>query len=117
MTGRKRSDGQTDDGLMVSSNHFVHPDWEFTVPTDADSWNSLARRANMITRAVENKEKNDVRSMKAIMSTPIENGGPYHDLTRYQMVVEPGNMTIHLKLSCNENWVELPMSLYLRARQ
>ena len=67
--------------------------------------------------AEENKGKNNIETMKTTMSTPIENGGPYHDVTRYQMVVEPGDMTIHLKLSCNRNWVELPMSQYLRARQ
>lgn len=138
--GVKRVPAQN--GLMMSTNHYVHPDWEFAVPTDADSWNSLARRANIAARAEEYRkhpqpavealpqqddshrtQQQNVRTginvgtMKSIMSTPIEEGGPYHSQTRYQLVVEPGSMALHLKLSCHENWVALPMSHFLRARQ
>ena len=115
--GVRRSDGQTPDGLMLSTNHYVHPDWEYAVPTDADSWNSLARRANMLVRAEEYKGRMDVGTMKAIMSTPIDGGGPWHIHTRYQLVVELAEMAVQMKVSCGENWVELPLTRYLDSRQ
>lgn len=115
--GVKRSDGQTPDGLMAGTNHYVHPEWKFPVPSDAESWDSQTRRANILALAEEYKGKIDVERMKVIMSTPIVEGGPRHPLTRYQMVVEPAGLTVHLKLSCNDSWAELPMYQYLVSRQ
>ena len=115
--GVKRSDGQTPDGLVAGTNHYVHPEWTFAEPTDAESWNSQTRRANILALAEEYKGKVDVETMKAIMSTPIAEGGPRHPQTRYQLVVDPGNMTIHMKLSCNDSWAGLPMYQYLSSRQ
>ncbi|MDO5442033.1 MAG: C45 family peptidase [Bacteroidia bacterium] len=114
--GARRSDVLTPDGLMVSTNHYVHPDWEYPIPSDADSWNSLARRANMLDRVEENKGKIDVETMKAIMSATIEGGGPYHPLTRYQLVVEPAEMTVHMKLSCNSGWSRIDLGQYLNSK-
>lgn len=115
--GVKRSDGQTPDGLTVGTNHYVNPEWEFPVPSDAESWDSQTRRANILTLAEEYKGKIDVERMKVIMSTPMEEGGPRHPWTRYQMVVEPAGLNMHLKLSCNDSWTELPMYQYLVSRQ
>lgn len=115
--GVKRSDAVTPDGLMVSTNHYAHPEWEYPTPADADSWNSLSRRANMLSRADENKGKIDVGAMEAIMSTSIEDGGPYHHLTRYQLVVVPSDMTISINLSCYGRWVDLDLKNVLTDRK
>ncbi len=107
--GAKRSDSLTPNGLMLATNHYVNPEWAFATPCDADSWNSLTRRANMAQRAQDHKGGIDVGAMKDLMSTPIEAGGPYHDKTRYQIIVEPGRMMLHLNVVGGDGWVSLEM--------
>ena len=87
--GVRRGDVMTKNGLMISTNHYVNPEWSFAVPTDKTSWNSISRRCNLAGKAEEYKGRIDVEKMKEIMSTPMEAGGPMHSLTRYQIVAVP----------------------------
>lgn len=110
--GVRRGDGMTPEGLMVSANHYVNPQWNFPMPEDHESWNSISRRCNMLERSEEFKGDMDVSRMKAIMGTSINDGGPYHDLTRYQLIIVPEDLALHINIPCNGEWAELKMSQY-----
>lgn len=107
--GVKRGDTVTPDGLMVSTNHYSNPEWGFPIPAEDSCWNSGKRRANLLKYAGEHKGAIGVPQMKEIMSTPISEGGPFHDLTRYQIVAVPSEMTLHIKVPYNAEWMEISM--------
>lgn len=111
--GVHRGDKQTPEGLLVSSNHYVHPDWPFCTPTDEESWLSISRRCHLLQQAEQHKGHIDVERMQQIMMTPIEEGGPHHPYTRYQMVVVPADMTLRLRIPNLTDWAEIPLMTYL----
>lgn len=110
--GVRRGDVTTEPGLMISTNHYVNDGWTFTVPSDADSWNSITRRRNLAEMAMQNKGHIDADKMMEIMSTPIENGGPKHNLTRYQIVAVPEDMTLYIYVPCNGKWTKVSLGEY-----
>ena len=106
----------TDKGLMVSTNHYVNDGWGFPIPGDAESWNSITRRSNLLDMAERHKGSIDVEMMKEIMSTSIEDGGPAHFLTRYQIVAVPENMSLNIFVPCVGDWVEVDLEEYFKIR-
>ena len=44
----KQGGNDLPEGLLVSTNYYVNPDWEFDVPSDEASWEGLTRRSNLI---------------------------------------------------------------------
>lgn len=110
--GVERGDISTEKGLMISTNHYVNDGWPFARPTDETSWNSITRRNNLRRKAEEYKGRIGVEKMKEIISTSLEDGGPMHYLTRYQIVAVPEDMTLHIHIPSSGKWVELKMSEY-----
>lgn len=110
--GVRRGDNMTDAGLMVSTNHYVHNSWEYPLPSDENSWDSITRRRNILDRAQEFKGSIGIEKMKEIMGTPIAEGGPMHINTRYQIVAVPEDMTLHIKVRGQSEWSEINLSEY-----
>lgn len=102
--GMQRGDVSTPDGLMVMTNHYVSENWPFTQPDDGASWISQTRRKNLLARAEQHKGTIDVKTMQQIMGTSIEEGGPKHELTVYQLVFAPQRMTLWMKISHLTDW-------------
>lgn len=111
--GVRRGDVMTGDGLMISTNHYVNDGWSFSTPDDENSWNSIRRRSNLEKMALQYKGAIDVERMKAIMSTSLEEGGPQHSLTRYQIVAVPEDLILHIHFPYNGKWVTLDMKEFL----
>ncbi len=111
--GVKVGDSTPPEGLMMRTNHYVNPQWTYSIPSDTDSWNSITRLSNMAALAGRYKGRIDVPLMKSIMSTSIADGGPCHNLTRYQIVAVPEKLTLHIYLPYRAEWVELNMSDYI----
>ena len=107
--GVRRGDEMTPDGLMIGTNHYVNDDWPFNTPSDETSWNSIIRRRNIAFKAEQSKGNIGVEEMKEIMSTSLEDGGPKHHLTRYQIVAVPEDMLLYINIPSNGKWVELDM--------
>lgn len=110
--GVKRGDTVTPEGLMINTNHYSNGEWEFPLPEDRDSWNSITRRANLLDCARKYKGSFDVERMKRVMSLTIDNGGPYCHLTRYQIIAIPSDKVLHIRPAGEENWTALDMSKY-----
>ena len=107
--GVRRGDRCLDTGLMASANHYVNPAWKFPETDDAHSWNSLSRYRNILDMAERNKGEIGVERMKELMSESIENGGPRHKFTRYQIVAVPEELCLHICLPCYGRWSEIRM--------
>ncbi|MCQ2137656.1 MAG: C45 family autoproteolytic acyltransferase/hydrolase [Bacteroidales bacterium] len=114
--GARRGDMATPDGMMAAANHYVNGGWPFVCPTNEDSWNSITRRCNLVNLAETYKGGIDVERMKEIISTPIAEGGPKHDLLRYQIVTVPEDLVMHIKLPCNGRWSAIDMKKYLKQK-
>lgn len=108
--GVKRGDSMTDKGLMISTNHYVNDEWRFPVPNDACSWNSITRRCNLAARAHSLKGTIDVETMKRIMCTPIEDGGPSHSLTRYRIIAVPEELTMYIYVPYLDRWTKINLT-------
>ncbi|MDO5435027.1 MAG: C45 family peptidase [Clostridia bacterium] len=113
-TGVKRADQFTPDGLLVSTNHYVHPDWPGPIPDDLHSWNSVTRRAHLLKLAETNKGRIDAVRMKELLDLTLENGGATDELTVYQIVVEPETMFLSLKISGACDWISVDLGSFLR---
>ena len=96
--GCHRAENVTPDGLMAFTNHYLSPEWQYAQPADDSSWNSLTRRKNLLAMASEHKGRIDAAAMCRIMETPIGQGGPLHEHTRYQMVFEPAAMKLMVRI-------------------
>ena len=110
--GVKRGDEMTEPGLMVATNHYVHDTWAFRVPSDEESWMSITRRCGLLDRGRKFKGAIGVEKMKEIMSTPLEEGGPFNANTRYQIVAVPEDLTLHVNFPYNGKWAEIDMKEY-----
>ena len=110
--GVRRGDVMTDDGLMLSTNHYVNDDWPYNIPDDDNSWNSITRRSNLYEQASKFKGEIDVEKMEEIMSTSLDDGGPMHDLTRYQIVAVPEDLILYIKIPDMGRWASVDMDRY-----
>ena len=59
--GFKQGGSDLPDGLLVSTNYYVNPEWLFAQPTDQASWQGLTRRNNLIALSENAKGKMDAQ--------------------------------------------------------
>ena len=102
------------DGLLVSTNYYVNPDWLFAVPSDAASWEGLTRRKNLIALCEAEKGKIDEQAMMKIIGTPLEAGGAQNELTVYQIVAVPETRMMWLRVIGGAGWTQIDLAGFLR---
>jgi len=113
----KRGDGILPEGLMVSTNYYVNPDWLFTKPTDEQCWNGITRRNNLINLCEASKGALDVQKMKEIIGTKLEEGGAMNSMTVYQMVVTPETKSLWMRVTGGEeSWLQIDLSGFLHGK-
>ncbi|MDR3354122.1 MAG: C45 family autoproteolytic acyltransferase/hydrolase [Synergistaceae bacterium] len=99
-------------GLMVATNHFTEPSWGLPRPDDLKFSRTRTRRQNLLNLAEHFKGSIDVPRMKKIMDTRIEDLGATSDRTVYQIIAEPGSMTVSLKIPDLTEWTDIPMRAF-----
>ncbi|MDO4537859.1 MAG: C45 family autoproteolytic acyltransferase/hydrolase [Coriobacteriales bacterium] len=109
----KHGEDDLPDGLLVSTNYFVNPEWLFAKPTDANSFDAVTRRENLIKLCEEQKGKLDEAKMMEIIDKPLDDGGPKCDLTVYQMVVTPKTKTLWLQITGGSAWTQVDLNSFL----
>ena len=105
------------EGLLVSTNYYVNPDWLFAKPSDEASWEGLTRRSNLIKLCEAEKGKMTEEKMMRIIETPIKDGGAENELTVYQLVVVPGTMTLWLRVIGGSDWTPVDLGSFLIQEQ
>ena len=112
--GTRRAESFTPYGLLVSTNHYIHPGWPWPVPDDAHSWSSPTRRKNLLHLAEVNKGQINADTMCGILDLPLEAGGVTDELTVYQMVVEPETLSLRLKIAGACDWTHIDLASFLK---
>lgn len=114
--GVKHGEDALEEGLLVSTNYYLNPDWEFPIPSDEASWQGITRRNNLISLCEENKGKIDENCMMDIIETSVDDGGAMSDLTVFQLVVIPGTFTIWVRVvdSPNAEWTQIDLSAWMK---
>ncbi|MBR5109629.1 MAG: alpha/beta hydrolase [Clostridia bacterium] len=102
------------EGLLVSTNYYVNSDWQFSVPSDAASWEGITRRKNLIALCEAAKGQIDAQTMMGIIETPIEEGGAQNALTVYQMVAVPETRMVWLRVIGGTDWIQINLSGFLQ---
>ena len=99
-------------GLLVSTNHFVDPDWGLVLqPT---GFRSILRRDNLLALGKTYKGKIDPSMMMNILDTPMDKGGATWPLegdirTVYQIVAVPGNRALWVKVPGFQEWTPVDL--------
>jgi hypothetical protein len=100
-------------GLMVATNHFTEPSRGLPKPDDKKFGATRARRQNLLKLAEHFKGSIDMSRMKKILDTRIEDLGATTGNTVYQVIAEPGTMTISLKVPGMIDWTDIPIGEFL----
>jgi len=114
--GVKHGESENPEGVLVSTNYYLNTEWDFPVPSDADSWNAISRRENLLKLLEYKKGSVDVAAMQAIIATPFEEGGAMLDLTVYQLVVVPETLELWIRVIDVEDdaWYSVKLSDLLK---
>ncbi len=111
----KRGGGDLSDGLLVSTNYYVNPDWLFSTPSDSASWSGITRRNNLIDLCEKQKGKLDEAKMMELINKTVEEGGAKNELTVYQMVVVPKDKTLWLQITGGSEWTKIDLASFLNS--
>ena len=111
--GVKHGETTLPEGLLVSTNYFVNPDWQFTTTSDAACWKGITRRNNLIKLCEASKGTIDYQKMQQIVETPLDDGGAMNENTVYQMVVTPETPTLWLRVIGATDWLRIELSEFL----
>ncbi len=111
--GVKKGEATLPEGLMVSTNYFVNPEWLFAQPSDEACWGGITRRNNLITLCEASKGAIDDEKMKQIIGTSLADGGAMNQLTVFQMVVTPQTMSLWLRVTGGDGWLKIDLSGFL----
>lgn len=114
--GVKRGDGITPQGLMIQTNHYVNPEWDFPVPDDGACWRSITRQCNIGKYVNDRKGKMDVEMVKKLIRKDInEEGVMFRNternmpVTMYQLVVVPEAKTIWVHITNIDSWQKVEL--------
>ena len=111
--GVKQGGADLPEGLLVSTNYYVNPDWLFATPSDTASWEGLTRRGNLISLCEASKGRIDEQIMMNIIETPLEEGGAQNELTVFQIVAVPETRMIWLRVIGGADWTQIDLSGFL----
>lgn len=106
-----------EDGLLAAANHFISPNWVNTpLAESCGTASSLNRRANLLKCAheyLDNGQRIGLPEMTAIMDKSIAEGGAKVAGTLFQVIAEPAEQTLHIKLK-NGSWTAIPLTNILK---
>jgi len=113
----RRRNGDTE-GLLVATNHFTDPSWGIVLQDNA-GFETVRRRENLLALGHKNKSKINVKIMKEILDTPMNDGGATWPSggrirTAYQIITVPDSLQIWLKVPGFQDWTGVELKSLLR---
>lgn len=113
----RRRSGDTE-GLLVSTNHFTDPSWGIDLHDNA-GFETVRRRENLLALGHKNKGKINVKIMKEILDTSMNEGGATWPVggsirTAYQIIAIPDSLQIWLKVPGFQDWTGVELKGLLR---
>jgi hypothetical protein len=109
----KRRQGQ--DGLLIGTNHFIHPGWNLPPLTNQEGIkDSKIRYDNLQTMAQKYKGEINAAKMMELLDIPMDKGGATPtDKSIYQFVAMPADLKIWVKALTYSEWMEVDLKLIL----
>jgi len=105
--------GQDRKGLLVSTNHFVDPNWGIALPDDEQNELTVTRRNNLLSLAEVYKGSFDEEIMMEVLDTKIDDGGATQQSeTIYQIIAIPEKRLIWLQAPGNFVWQKIDLNLF-----
>jgi len=105
----KRRQGQ--DGLLIGTNHFIHPAWNLPPSTYPDGIKDSKKRYDHL-QALAQKHKGiiDAEKMMKILDLPVDKGGATPmDRSIYQFVAMPADLKIWVKAPTYSEWTAVDL--------
>ena len=104
----KRIDGEND-GFLVATNHYVHPDWSIPPLPNDDS--SVIRRNNLLLLGEKYKGQFNEQKMMEVLDTNMEDGGATKpEETIYQIVAVPEKLKMWIKIRDLQDWTQIDLN-------
>lgn len=105
-------------GLLVSTNHFVHPSWDLA-PQDNNEFKSRIRRKNLLDLGRRATGPIDAQTMMDILDTPMDKGGATwpdkgNIRTIYQIMVIPRDRSIWVKIPGYQDWTAINLQRFFQ---
>lgn len=117
----KRRSGDSE-GMLVATNHFVHPSWDRPAPLPGDFLMTLERRANLLSIGKKHKGKFNIEKIKDVLDTKVDKGGATHiGKTVLQVIIAPEKLLMYVKAPDFQDWtrfdLEAPLNRCLSTGQ
>lgn len=111
MTTFKVKRRQSQDGLLIGTNHFISPGWPPPPAKYEDAIkDSKERYDNLKALAEKYKGRIDALAMMEIMDVPEDRGGATpQDRSIYQFVAAPADLKIWVKALTYSDWTEVDL--------
>ena len=108
------------DGVLAAYNSFVPPypeEWSGKI-TDPPSTDRDPRYANLIALADSDRFRGnlDVETMKDLMDLDVENGGAVLRRTVYQVIAQPGTLTLWIRALDYSDWQQVSLADLFESR-
>jgi hypothetical protein len=98
------------DANFASTNFYLSDAWHgIPAPTDETTWMGVTRRNNLLNLSAAEKSF-DIKTFESLMDKNIKDGGAVWDLTVYQIIFDPSDLSLYLKVhSSAAKWVRVPL--------
>ncbi len=94
---------------FVSTNFYLHQDWDMPIPTDETTWFGVTRRNNLLLQ-VESRV-NSSQSMMNMLDVKLADGGAKLDYTLYQIVFDTKTQDLYIKRTQeDEKWTHIDLN-------
>ncbi len=113
---------RTGGGLVILTNHFLHPDWIGLppVPSGEEGWYTFDRYNHLNTLAEKYKGSINAEYMKEIYDTTLSEGGATTDenesslVTFCQVITVPADRIMWVKIRGFTEWEKVNLNLYFQ---
>jgi len=100
---------------FASTNFFLNSTWQgVPEPMDNSTWLGVTRRNNLLKLASA-KTQHTIEDFMQLMDKKIEEGGAVWDFTIYQMIFNPKNLTLYLKITQEQkDWTPINLAEFFK---
>lgn len=95
---------------FASTNFYLSDAWkDIPTPTDETTWMGVTRRNNLLNLSTSAKTF-DIKSFETLMDKNIKDGGAVWDMTIYQIIFDPNDLSLYLKIhNYSTEWINIPL--------
>lgn len=98
--------------VFASTNYYLNPTWNAPRPSDHTTWLGVTRR-NHLLQLGQGTHAMSIQDFEALMNKNLRQGGAVWSSTIYQIIFDPSQLTLHLKINQQGNrWQQVSLAQY-----